>query len=356
MITSKKIKKAYMLQKLSKETIESLYWENKMKFLIIGCGSIGERHIRNLNSLFTGDILAHDIDTDRLRLMKEKYNSEIYYDIEEALDQKPDAVLVCTPPNLHITMAMKAVHRGSHIFIEKPISNDLQGVDKFLAEAEKKKLIVSVGYNFRFHEGIKLMKNMINEGVIGKVLSAKAEFGQYLPDWRPWQNYKESYTARKDLGGGIILDGSHEIDYICWLLGEVKEIFCFADKLSNLDVSVEDTSEILLKFKNDVIVEIHLDFIQRDYSRNCKIIGENGTITWDYTEDIVKLYTVNTKKWKTFPIKMKKHDMYIQEMKHFLDCINGKTKPIVDGITAKKVLEMALAAKKSAETGKVIKL
>jgi len=327
-----------------------------MKFVVIGCGSIGERHIRNLNSLSAGEILAYDADPNRLNLIKEKYNVEIIENLENALDQKPDAVLVCTPPTLHISIAMKAVKHGAHLFIEKPISNNLQGVDKLLEVAQKKKLSILVGYNLRFNESIQLIKKMINDGIIENVLSANAEFGQYLPDWRPQQYYTKSYTARRELGGGIILDGSHEIDYISWFLGDVKEVFCYADKISKLKVNVEDTAEILLKFKNNVTANIHLDFIQRVYSRNCKIIGEKGTIIWDYPNDLVRIYTENKKKWKTISMKMNKENMYIDEMRHFIDCIYGKTKPLVDGETGKRVLEVALAAKKSSETGNVIKL
>jgi len=327
-----------------------------MKLLVIGCGSIGERHIRNLRSLSVDNILACDTNSDRLHLMKEKYDAEIYKDVDEALKKKPDAVLICTPPNLHIPMALKSIEHNAHIFVEKPISHNLEKVDDFLTEAKRKKLIVLVGYNLRFHQGIILMKKMINEKVVGKVLSARAEFGQYLPDWRPEQNYKQSYTGKNDMGGGVILDVSHEIDYIRWLLGDITEVSCFADKVSNLDVDVEDTAEILLKFKNKIIAEIHLDFVQREYSRNCKIIGEEGTLIWDYPGKYVKTYHSTTKQWKTYPIEIEPNDMYVDEMKHFLECIKGKTPPLISGGEAKKVLAVALAAKKSAKSGKAIKL
>ena len=327
-----------------------------MKLLVIGCGSIGERHIRNLRSLSVDNILACDTNSDRLHLMKDKYDAEIYKDVDEALKKNPDAVLVCTPPNLHIPMALKAVEHNAHLFIEKPISHNLEKVDDFLTEAKRKKLTVLVGYNLRFHQGIILMKKMINEKVIGRVLSARAEVGQYLPDWRPWQDYRQSYTGKNDMGGGIILDGSHEIDYIRWLLGDITEVSCFADKVSDLDVDVEDTAEILLKFKNNIIAEIHLDFVQREYSRNCKIIGEEGTLIWDYPGKYVKTYYSTTKQWKTYPIKMEPNDMYVEELKHFFECIKGKTSPLISGEEAKKVLEVALAAKESATNGKAIKL
>lgn len=327
-----------------------------MKFLVIGCGSIGERHIKNLNSLRAGKILAYDINLERLHLMKKKYNVNIFSNVENAFDEKPDAVLICTPPNLHTSMAIKSVDHDAHIFIEKPISNNFKRIDDFLAKAKKKKLIVLVGYNLRFHPGIKLMRKMIVEGSIGRILSVRSEAGQFLPDWKPAQDYRQSYTAKNEMGGGIILDGSHEIDYIYWILGEIKKVFCFADKVSNLDVNVEDIAEIFLKSKSNVIAQIHLDFIQQCYSRNCKIIGEKGSIIWEYQNNFVKLYCDKTKKWKTFYTNAQTNDMYIDEMKHFIDCINKKSRSLVDGDIGKKVLEIALAAKKSAKSSKVIDL
>jgi predicted dehydrogenase len=327
-----------------------------MKILVIGCGSIGERHIKNLKSLSAGIIIASDINRDRLQLIKEQYSLDVFDDVDAAFDSHPDVVLVCTPPHLHIPLAMKAVDHGCHVFIEKPLSHTLEQVEDFLAKAKKKKRTVFVGYNLRFQKGIRFMKQLLEEGDIGKTLAVRAEFGQYLPDWRPSQDYTKSYTAQQNMGGGIILDGSHEIDYVRWLTGEITEVACFAGTLGSLNVDVEDTAELLLRTDQGVIAEIHLDFLQRVYARTCKIIGTQGTLVWDYSDQVVKLYTAEKKQWQTFLIQTEPNDMYIEEMKHFLDCVHGKAEPLVDGFVAKKVLEIALAAKKSASIGKAVHL
>lgn len=326
-----------------------------MKILVVGCGSIGERHIRNLKTLSVDQILACDTNPERLALMKEKYNiQETYTELQEAIDQGIDAVLICTPPNSHIPIALKAADHKAHVFIEKPMSNILDGVDELIKRASKNGLIICVGYNFRFHRGLKLVKDMLDRGEIGTILSTRAEFGQYLPDWRPWQDYMQSYTAKKDLGGGIILDGSHEIDYMRWLLGDVGEIFCFAGKVSSLEVETEDVADILLKFKSGAIGEIHLDFVRRDYSRTCEIIGEKGTIKWSYQDGFVKVYSVDVGRWDTFNIKADPNYMYMREMQHFIDCVKIGETPLVNGEEGKKSLEITLLAKKSAETKEVI--
>jgi predicted dehydrogenase len=328
-----------------------------LKFLVVGCGSIGERHIRNLLSLSAGEVLVYDVDTQRLSLIADKYNVRTYSDLSQALNQTIDAFMICVPPSLHIPFALKGIEHNAHLFIEKPISHTLDGVDKLNEEAKAKNLTVYVGYNMRFQPGLKLVKQLLNQGKIGKVLSADVEFGQYLPDWRSWQDYRRSYTARKELGGGIILDASHELDYIRWLIGgEVKEVSCFAGKISKLEVDTEDVAEIILKFDNNIIAGVHLDFVQRAYSRSCKLIGEEGTITWSYPEKKVRLFTTVANQWQEIDFKTEANDMYLEELKHFIRCIKGEEAPEVDGVTGRHVLEIALAAKKSAFTGRVIKV
>jgi predicted dehydrogenase len=320
-----------------------------MRFLIIGCGSIGERHIRNLQNLSAGEILVHDVDTERISYVEKTYQVKAYTNLDKALSNQIDALVLCIPPNLHIPLALKGIEHNAHLFIEKPLSHNLEGVDTVLEQAKTKGLVISVGYNLRFHPGLRLVKQFLNEGRIGKVLSAIVEWGQYLPDWHPWQDYREMYTAKKIMGGGIILDGSHELDYIRWLIGEVRDVCCFAGKISSLEVDTEDTAEIILKFDSGAMAGVHLDFIQRAYSRSCKLIGEDGIIVWDLPEDKVYIFSAKLGCWDEIKVKADYNDTYVEEMRHFINCIKGDETPIVSGDTAKRVLEIALAAKESAE-------
>jgi len=239
-----------------------------MKLLVIGCGSIGERHIRNLKALSVGDIIANDISVNRLVEIEKAYGIKTYIDIEEALAQKPDAVLIATPTSSHLPQALVASKRGCHLFIEKPLSHTLDGVDELIEIVAQKKLVALISCNMRFHHSILLMKELLDRGSIGKVISARLQSGFYLPDWHPDEDYRESYSANKHLGGGVILDGIHEIDYIRWFLGEIRQVFCFAGKFSNLEIDTEDIAEILLKFETGAIAEIHLDYIQRFRGRS----------------------------------------------------------------------------------------
>jgi len=329
-----------------------------LKFLVVGCGSIGERHIRNLKQMKVVEIVACDTRKDRCLEIKRKYClNETFQDYREALRQEIHSVLVCTPNAFHVPVALDAVRQGCHVFIEKPLSHNLDGVAELLRTSDENRLVVSVGFNLRYHPNLNKMKKLLEAKAIGKVICARVEVGQYLPDWHPWEEYKKGGSAQNKLGGGIILDATHELDYITWLLGDVQEIFCFADKLSNLEIDTEDTAEILLKFDSGIFANIHMDYIQRSYSRSCKIIGDEGTLIWDFSKNLVKCYRAEVQGWEIYgQEKFDYNDTYLNEMRHFIRCTTGNEKPAVDGKQGKKILEIALAAKKSAKTGKVIKL
>jgi len=199
---------------------------------------------------------------------------------------------------------------------------------------------------------------LLDKKSVGRVICARIQAGQYLPDWHPWEDYRRGYSAKQDLGGGIILDGIHEIDYITWFLGEVSQVFCFAGKLSSLEIDTEDTAEILLRFREGSIAEVHLDYIQRSYSRSCQIIGEEGTILWDLNDGQVRLYTAESGKWQTFPQdpSYDMNQMYIEEIRHFLQCIEGNTMPVQDINSASRAIEIALAAKRASQKETVISM
>jgi len=313
-----------------------------MKFLIVGCGSAGERHTKNLLSLGQ-EVQVFDTNEKRMTDIASKHNIETHRMF--SYTRSFDAFIICTPPDSHLEYIRKAIENNAHIFVEKPISNTLDGVDEVISMAKEKNLVLQVGYQFRFHPGLILVKQLLDEGRIGKLLNIRAEFGYYLPYWHLQEDYRNLYTIRL----GIILDASHEIHYVRWLAdSEVSEISCFAGHLSSLETQSEDIAEINIRFEN-IIGNIHADYIQRGYSRWCKLIGEKGTILWDYNYATVKLYDD-----KEHHLMYDTKDMYLEEMKHFIQCIERKEKPIVNGEIGKRVLEIALSAKESARENRVI--
>ena len=319
-----------------------------MSFLILGCGSIGQRHIRNLRMLGVQDISAYDPMAERLELVAREHGVSTCPSIEAGLANKPDVALICTPPHLHTSIARQAVDAGAHVFVEKPIAHKLDGLDDLLRAAEMHKRILYVAYNLRFHAGLRKLKEILDSGAIGKLLVIRAEVGQYLPDWRPMQDYRAGYNVSAATGGGIILDASHELDYVRWLGGEVESVACVAGHLSDLEMDVEDIAAITLRLSNHVIAEVHLDCVQRGYARNCKLIGSDGTLIWEFKEGVRQLLPDKT--WHVYPIVPDPNDMYVAELSHFLACVRGEESPRVSGADGRRVLEIALAAKRSAQT------
>ena len=329
----------------------NMYPEN-YTVLVFGSGSIGRRHMRNLRALGVQRLAACDPNPDRLVPMKTELGIRPFTDFEQAMDAtQPDLVFVCSPPVFHVPQALQAVRAGAHVFIEKPLSHALDGVDELIAEAETRQRVVQVGYNLRFHPGLQKVKQLVDGGVIGRIFWAQVEAGQYLPDWRPWQDYRQSYTARRDLGGGIILDASHELDYIIWLLGQPTEVMCMAGKVSDLEVDVEDCATVLLRFASGAQADVHMDFVQRGYVRSCKLVGERGTIIWDYPAHQVRIYQAEMDSWETITYTLDNNDMYVAEVQHFLGCADQGATSVVDLKQAKRVLEVALAAKSAAAQG-----
>jgi predicted dehydrogenase len=229
-------------------------------------------------------------------------------------------------------------------------------VEQLLAAVRKADLITLVGCNLRFHPGLARVKNLLEEEAIGRVVAARVEVGQYLPDWHPQEDYRQSYSARRQLGGGVILDAIHEIDYIRWMLGEIAAVACFSGKVSHLEIDTEDTAAILLRFTNGALGEVHLDYVQRAYSRSCHIIGDEGTIRWDYTTGRVSYYSAASQQWQFFTNdeSWEPNQMYVAEMRHFLKCLTREEPPVLDVFEGTRVLQVALAAKASSASGQVI--
>ncbi len=328
------------------------------RFLIVGCGSIGKRHIRNLLNLGVKELIAFDVRAERRRDVTTELGVETVERLESGLEREPDALIVAAPTSLHVPIALKGAFRRYHLFIEKPLSNCWESVERLLDVVRRNDLVTLVGCNMRFHPGLMTVKNLLLEQSVGRVLAARVEVGQYLPDWHPWEDYRQSYSACNRFGGGVILDAIHEIDYIHWLLGDVAAATCLAGKLSQLEIETEDVAALLLRFQNGAVGEVHLDYVQRAYSRTCHVIGEEGTIHWDYTAGQVRWYSAHTRQWRLFsnPPEWEPNQMYIDEMRHFLKCLARKEMPIADVFEAARVLQIALAAKASAQQLRWIEL
>jgi len=203
-----------------------------------------------------------------------------------------------------------------------------------------------------------LVKRLVEEGRIGRPLAARAQCGYYLPFWRPGTDYREGYGARQAAGGGIILDSIHEFDYLTWLLGSPREVFAYASRVSSLEIDTEDNADVLLRFDYGAVANIHLDYLQRTYRRACDFIGEDGVIAWDYITQSVAVYGKEDRRVEVFQesINTERNQMFVDEMRHFVRCIQAGEPPVLDAAGGRAILEVALAAKASATEGRPVKI
>ncbi len=323
-----------------------------MKFLVIGCGSIGQRHIKNLLSLGEKNIQVYDTNFDLSKKISKKFNLKIL----ESLNIPVDCTLVCTPPSSHIDIAKKAIANKSHVFIEKPLSNSIKGINTLSKMAQKNSLHIFVGYVFRFDTGLQKVREILKKKTIGKTIFYDAYEGWYLPLWRPWQNYTKSYTGSPTQGGGIIMDGSHELNYLLWFGGKIKQVFSYYKPIPSLKVKAEGLAEILLMFKSNAIGRIHLDFINPKYNRHCEIIGEKGAIRWSFENKTIEIQKSGKSKFQTIKYGKDTNQMYIDEMKYVLNCLNGKQNNLLTLKEGRETLDVSIAIKNSGKKNRPISI
>ncbi len=329
-----------------------------LRALVVGLGSIGRRHARNWVALGLGPVAVcrqtRSPQPEPLGIGVQEFT-----DLDEALADRPDAVLVTNPTSLHVETACKALQAGAHVFIEKPIGHRLDGVAGLLNEAEQSDKHLMVGYNLRFHPGLIRFKELLQRGAIGKPLSARAEAGEYLPDWHPWEDYRASYSGSAELGGGAVLTFSHELDALCWVLGAPSRVVAMAAHASSLEIDTEDTAELVLQFPSGPLASVHVDYLMRPPRRNLEIVGEAGVLRWEYDQNRVLLYAPQTRQWRIEEgdPRLQRNDMYLAELAHFAACVRGEiARPLIDGRQGAAILAIALAALRSSKEEKAIDL
>ena len=279
--------------------------------------------------------------------------------MEEALRFHPHAALIANPATFHLEAAQKLAEAGIHLLIEKPISTSTVGIEELIQTCKKNKVVLMTGYNLRFSSSLIHFRELVNKKIVGKVLSVRCEVGQYLPDWRPNEDYRLTVSANNRLGGGVLLELSHEIDYLRWIFGEVDWVRATLSRQSALEIDVEDTAHLILGFEpnsegNQLIASLNLDFIRRDRARSCTLIGETGTLRWDGLNGTVNIYRENSENWEVlFTHSPDADETLLAEWENFLESINKNkiVEPLVTGGDGLRVMEIIQAARNSTLTG-----
>jgi len=319
-----------------------------MKIAVLGCGSIGCRHLKNLLGLGWKDLVAFDPVVGG-RDAAAALGVRVTGDLDEVWEEKPAVALIAAPTHLHLPLALRAAERRCHLFIEKPLGHEWNGVETLLQRAEERRLVTLVGCNMRFHPGPACVKRLLEEGAAGRVLAARLHTGSYLPEWRASRDYRQTYSTQESQGGGAILDCIHEIDLALWYFGEGSVVGAALEPATHLGIETEGLGEILIRHRAGCLSSVHLNFVQRDYRRCCQILGERGTIYWDFELPFVLVDEGGGWKWRwELDPGWEPNQMYLDELRYFLECVeNGRLTfcGIREGAAA---LSIALAAKQRA--------
>jgi len=310
----------------------------------VGLGSIGKRHLRLARELHPWaeiGVLRHNVN-----YIIPEGADYIFSTMIEALAFTPQLAVIATPAAFHLSTAMPLAEAGVHLLIEKPLSTTVEGVKDLIEVCKKTKAVLAVGYNLRFLQSLQKFKMMLDSQMIGNVWSVRSEIGQYLPSWRPNSDYRQGASAQYLLGGGALLELSHEIDYLSWIFGEVDWLQASLSQQSDLMIDVEDTAHLLLGFvaksaKRPLIASVHLDFIRQDTTRLCTAIGKLGSLRWNGITGTVELWLSGMQGWQDiYTQKTSLDESYIAEWHNLLVCIKHGAQPLVGGEDGLRVLQI----------------
>lgn len=334
-----------------------------MRALIVGLGAIGQRHARNLRTL-RPDVELHALRTRRLRHvvtpdlradLTRDVESELGVTVHESLDvalaAQPDVVLVCNPSAMHLEPALAAAAAGCHLFIEKPVSHTLAGLARLRAIVAERRLVAAVGCQWRFHPGVDALGGLLAAGALGAVRKAEVRYAEYLPDWHPYEDYRTSYAARAEMGGGVVLTHIHDYDLAWWLFGAVRSVHARGGHESDLDIDVEDTVRAQLDTASGPVL-VSQTFASRDVQRSVVVHGTAATATLDLVAGRLDVEPAVAPGLHVADYQ--RNAMFEAVLADFVAAVDEGRQPRVpldDGIA---VLRVALAVKESMRTGKPV--
>lgn len=316
-----------------------------ISILIVGSGSIGNRHAKNLLNL----VKVVKIYSSRFKKggKIEKLDKVIYVkNLYDEIDCS-DGVLIANRTDKHLKIANYALKKKKHVFIEKPLSQNMKGIKKIEELTKNNPELVESGFMLRFHPNLIFLKKIISEQKYGKIHYVRSSVGQYLPEWRKDFDYRNGYAARRKWGGGVTLDLIHEIDLARWLFGEVDLVSAMLDKTPELEIETESIAHLNLKMDSKFLIQLSLDYVRPCFQRNIEIVCSKGTILWNYKEGKIKLEDKNGNILILHEVEKNfdRNDMFLKEIIHFINNINGKNSKDASNLEdAVKALKICCAA------------
>jgi len=320
---------------------------------IIGLGSIGQRHLRLAKELRPKLKIIAVRSGMVKKVEEEKLLNAVVHSLDEAIDYGIEASIIATPAVCHVKQAIELMERGIHVLIEKPLSHSLNNINELLKAQKKSKAVGLVGYCLRYNLGALKFNEMLINKKIGQILHVQVDCGSYLPEWRKGQDYRQSVSAKSDLGGGVLLELSHELDYIQLFFGEMKSVFANIQNSGTLDIDVEDSADMIFESEQGYSVSVHLDFNSRTTRRECIARCSNGDLIWDIAANKVIWQPADgLEEVETY--QNDRNYIYREQLKHFFDCIENKKRPSVSLDDGAIVLNMIESAKKSHKIGEKV--
>ena len=335
-----------------------------MNILVIGAGSIGWRHIRNLLKLGHKNVSIVETDKNQRFLVEKEFKLPVYRSSSQAFSKNRfKVVFICTPADSHISLASKAVQAGAHIFIEKPLAIKERGINDLIRLVREKGVIAMVACNFRFHPGYKMLEGLVKKRKFGRSFSARIIMGHDLLKSRPNENYRKVYDADGKKGGGVIFDsGAHVLDYLAQLFGWPEKLTASYGNLSGLKIKAEDFVSFILEYPSGIRVTVELDYFSRPKRHNLEVQFEKGWVKWDFAGNSFESYSQQTKKLEKFKVyknsslDFMRNDMYLKEIKHFFKIIRKGGTPTQTIKDARNVISVLDLIKQSGIAGRSFKL
>ncbi len=327
--------------------------------LIIGLGSMGERYFKIIRKNYPNIQIGLCRSRKNINELKTNKKKCIYFDtIDSAILSKPDFAILCNPSSFRTKLLKKLIENKIDLIIEKPVSNSSKNLIELDVLAKRKKVKILVGYNLRYLESLKYFKKIINDNIIGKWISVHSDVGQNIKLWRKNKDYRESVSISKKLGGGVLLELSHELDYINWIFGPLKWVQAKTISKKFFDSNVEYAANLIIgtkKIANHELITVKMDFVRYDKTRTCYVIGENGSILWDCNKNLVKKFDINSNRWRTiFKGKDNISQTYVNQIETMMNLKKNNLDPYVKFEDGVKVVNIIEAAKLSSRQSKKI--
>lgn len=331
------------------------------RVLLVGLGSIGRRHARIARQLLPDAEIVALRHSDGAGPEEPGVDRSVRA-MDEALAARPQIAVVANPASHHLDVALRLADAGVHLLVEKPIASSSRGVPELIDLCRARGVVLMTGYNLRFLASLRRFREIVHAGRVGRTLSVRAEIGQFLPAWRPGTDYRQTVSAQAALGGGVLLELSHDIDYLRWLFGEVSWVSAILSRQSALEIDVEDSAHLTLGFGPGtegvaVIATLNMDFVRHDTTRTCTVIGDAGSLRWNAASGVVEVFEPGATAWTTLATEPADRDAsYVAEWTHFLSCVERGAEPKVSGADGLAVLRVIDAARRSSKAEAVVHL